>query len=691
MSAKRDLLVEIGTEELPPRALEQLSATLGQSIATGFDMAQIGYGDVANFATPRRLAVLIQDLSETQPDRQVLKRGPALSAAFDAEHRPMPAALGFAKSCGVAVEALEQLATDQGNWLAYRSTLRGQQVRLLIPGIVRAALAQLPIPKRMRWGAGSEEFVRPVHWAVLLFGPETLAAELLGVKAGHATRGHRFHHPDPILLYEPSAYPLILETSGRVLADFARRRDTIRGLVEGAAQAIGATPVIDPDLLAEVTALTEWPVTVVGDFDKQYLELPAELLIATLKGQQKYFHLIDDQGRILPHFVAISNIESLHPETVRRGNERVVNPRLADAAFFWRQDRRTLLYARRELLKGVVYQEKLGTVFDKSQRLAALAAHIAARIGGDPALAERAGRLAKCDLLTDLVGEFPELQGVMGRYYAAHDGEPEEVAVALLEQYLPRHAGDRLPQTKTGQALALADKLDTLAGVFGIGQAPSGDRDPFGLRRAALGSLRIMMECELALDAEELLTHAVLNYAGRIDAETVVARVFDFMMERLRGYLIDDSISPEVFEAVLARCPTCPYDLGRRVRAVSSFQQLPEAAALAAANKRINNLLKQAQGAMQGSVDEHLLSHPAEIELAKAVQAITPAVESKFRNHDYAGALKTLADLRAPIDTFFDQVLVLCEDTGLRTNRLALLQQIKVLFLEVADISRLPG
>ncbi|MGH8703631.1 MAG: glycine--tRNA ligase subunit beta, partial [Burkholderiales bacterium] len=446
MSAKRDLLVEIGTEELPPRALEQLSATLGQSIAAGFDMAQIGYGDVANFATPRRLAVLIKDLPETQPDREVLKRGPALSAAFDAEHRPTPAALGFAKSCGVAVEALEQLATDQGNWLAYRSTLRGQQARLLIPGIVRAALAQLPIPKRMRWGAGSEEFVRPVHWAVLLFGPEPLAAELLGVNAGHTTRGHRFHHPDPILLVEPSAYPLILETSGRVLADFARRRDTIRGLVEAAAQAIGATAVVDPDLLAEVTALTEWPVTVVGDFDKHYLELPSELLIATLKGHQKYFHLIDDQGRILPHFIVISNIESLHPETVRRGNERVVNPRLADAAFFWRQDRRTPLHARRELLKGVVYQEKLGTVFEKTQRLAALAAHIAASIGGDPALAERAGQLAKCDLLTDLVGEFPELQGVMGRYYAAHDGEPEEVAVALLEQYLPRHAGDRLPQ-----------------------------------------------------------------------------------------------------------------------------------------------------------------------------------------------------------------------------------------------------
>ncbi|MGH8508379.1 MAG: glycine--tRNA ligase subunit beta [Gammaproteobacteria bacterium] len=691
MTAKRDLLVEIGTEELPPRALEQLSAALTQSIAAGFDKAQLGYGEVASFATPRRLAVLIRDLAETQPDREVLKRGPALSAAFDAEHRPTPAALGFANSCGVAIEALEHFATEQGRWLAYRSTLHGQQAKLLIPGIVRAALAQLPIPKRMRWGIGSDEFVRPVHWAVLLFGPETLDAELLGVKAGHATRGHRFHHPDPILLYEPSAYPLILETSGRVLADFARRSDTIRGLVEAAAQGIGATAVIDPDLLAEVTGLTEWPVAVTGDFDKAYLQLPAELLIATLKVHQKYFHLIDDHGRMLPHFVAISNIESPHPETIQRGNERVVNPRLADAAFFWRQDLRTPLHARRERLKGVVYQEKLGTLFDKTQRLAALAAYIAAGTGGDPALAERAGQLAKCDLLTDLVGEFPELQGVMGRYYAAQDGEPEEVAVALLEQYLPRHAGDRLPQTKTGQALALADKLDTLAGVFGIGLAPAGDRDPFALRRAALGSLRIMMESELALDAEELLSRAARNYVGGIDVESVVARVFDFMMERLRGYLVDDGISPAVFEAVLARRPTSPYDFGLRVRAVSSFQALPEATALAAANKRINNLLKQAQSPTQGSLDQRLLSHPAEIQLAEAVQAITPAVEMKFHNHDYPGVLKTLADLRAPIDTFFDQVLVLCEDPGLRTNRLALLQRLNAMFIRVADISRLPG
>ncbi|MFP5506975.1 MAG: glycine--tRNA ligase subunit beta, partial [Gammaproteobacteria bacterium] len=483
----RDLLIEIGTEELPPKALPRLSQAFTDGVRKGLEQAGLAFGAVHSYAAPRRLAVWIEGLAAAQSDREQIRRGPALTAAFDADGNPTPGAQGFARSCGVAIEQLERLETDKGAWLIHRVMERGRGTGELIPEIVTQSLNQLPIPKRMRWGAGSAEFVRPVHWVVLLFGDTVIETEILGVKSGRETRGHRFHHPDTIYIGEPAAYAPVLETEGRVLADFAARREAIRGQVIAAGVAAGGRAVIKEELLDEVSALVEWPVAVLGDFETRFLDVPSEALISTMQDNQKYFPVVDAAGKLLPHFITIANIVSRDPVQVKAGNERVVRPRLADAAFFWNQDRKQRLEERIDKLGTMVFQNRLGTLLDKQKRVATLAGHIARHIGGVPQLAERAAMLAKCDLLTQMVFEFPELQGVMGRYYAQHDGEPTEVALALDEQYSPRFAGDRLPETATGQALAIADRLDTLVGIFAIGQPPSGDKDPFALRRAALG------------------------------------------------------------------------------------------------------------------------------------------------------------------------------------------------------------
>lgn len=684
----RDLLIEIGTEELPPKALLTLSNAFTASIANGLAKAGLSHADVRAFATPRRLAVQVAQLAAVQPTQTLERRGPALSACFDAAGHPTPAALGFARSCGVDFDQLERQEAGKGACVIHRHSQPGKPTVELLPGVIEDALAQLPIPKRMRWADLSVAFVRPVHWVVLLFGDEVVATQVMGIDAGRLSYGHRFHHPDAIAIATPTEYARCLE-EGRVIADFATRRALIRTQVEAAATRVGGQAVMDAALLDEVTALVEWPVALLGRFEARFLAVPQEALISTMKGNQKYFHVVDGDGRLLPCFITVSNIESRDPAQVIAGNERVIRPRFTDAAFFWDQDRKQSLASRRETLKTVVYQQKLGTQYEKSLRVAALAAFIAEQIGTDAARVRRAAELAKCDLLSQMVGEFPELQGVMGRYLALHDGEDAEVAQAIDEQYLPRFAGDAVPVTPVGQALALADKLDTLAGIFAIGMKPSGDKDPYGLRRAALGALRIMIERRLTLDLDDLLRRAMATQPEDKDADALVGALFDYMMERLRAYYADSGIRADEFDAVLATRPRSPYDFEQRVRAVTAFCKLPEADSLTAANKRIRNILKQTDAIPAEHIATERLLETAERQLHACLTDMAAIVGPLLDRGEYRAALERLAGLRQPVDAFFDDVMVLVEDAGLRANRLALLNAVGRLFLRVADLSRL--
>ena len=689
MSETRELLVEIGTEELPPKALKRLSQAFADGMAKQLQEAGLGFQSIQTAAAPRRLALTVRALEVCQPDRETVRRGPALTAAFDEEGCPTQAALGFAKSCGVAVEELDQLETARGSWLSFRKLDKGRDTRELVPGMVEAALAGLPIPKRMRWGAGEAEFVRPVHWVVLLFGDQAVPGRVLGIEAGRATRGHRFHHPGPIELAHARDYLDVLREQGKVLADYRARRETIREQVTGAGVALGGQALIDEDLLDEVCSLVEWPVALSGRFEERFLEVPAEALISSMQDHQKYFPLVNDEGRLLPHFITVANVESLDPDQIRAGNERVIRPRLADAAFFWEQDRKQPLASRREGLKKMVFQKRLGSLADKQDRLARLAVCIAREIGGDTAHAERAATLCKCDLLTSMVYEFPELQGIMGRYYALSDGEPEDVATAIEEHYRPAFAGDALPATTTGRALALADRLDSLVGIFAIGQPPTGDKDPFALRRAALGLVRICIEAGLDLDLAHLLDETARGFPCEIGAENATGAVFDYVMDRLSGYYQEAAVAGDLVDAVLATRPTRLLDIDRRIRACQAFRELPEAEALAAANKRIGNILKKAGETMPDRVEPERLKEPAEQALAAALDDLRPGVLTKMDEGDYESALKILAGLREPVDAFFDQVMVMDEDPELRANRLALLASMAALFLRVADLSRL--
>jgi glycyl-tRNA synthetase beta chain len=691
MSNKNDLLIELGTEELPPTALKKLSEAFTSGIVAGLEKAKLSFGEVKPYATPRRLAVLIHNLDTTQSDKEVEKRGPAVKAAFDGDGNPTKATEGFARSCGVGPSELQTMETDKGAWLVYRSTQKGQATSALIPGIVQDSLNKLPIPKRMRWGDLEAEFVRPVHWLVMLFGDDVIDAEILTVKSGRDTCGHRFHHPDHIFLGEPAAYAPILETTGHVIADFNDRREAIRGQVMEAAEKNGGKAVIDEALLDEVTGLVEWPLAVVGSFEERFLEVPPECLISAMKSHQKYFHMVDSDGKLMPNFITVSNIDSRHPDYVREGNERVIRPRLSDADFFWTQDKKQSLESRVDSLKTVLFQKKLGTVFDKTQRVATIAEHIASDIGGDGTKAARAALLAKCDLMTDMVVEFTSLQGTMGRYYATIDGEDAEVAAALEEQYMPRFAGDELPAGKAGQALAIADKLDTLIGIFGIGQVPSGDKDPFALRRAALGALRIIIEKGLDIDLKASLEHAAETNSGLFDNPQVINQVFDFMMSRLKAYYADAGVAPDTFEAVLAQQPTQPVDFDARLKAVTAFRQLDEAESLAAANKRIGNILKKAEEAIPAAIDPSRFIDDAEQALFEKVEAMATVVAPLFAERNYEAALKELAALHPEVDTFFDEVMVMADDATVRTNRLGLLKRLSELFLEVADLGQLQG
>ena len=690
----RHLLLELGTEELPAKIQLKLVEALRDGIAKGLDDAGLPHGDLAVFVTPRRLAVRVADLALAQSDRAVEKRGPALAAAYK-DGAPTPAATGFARSCGVEFDRLEKLETDKGAWLVYRSVEAGRPTAELIPDIVKKAVAALPIPKPMRWGAGKAEFIRPVHWAVLLLGGDVIATELLGVKTGRTTYGHRFHAPQAISLESPAEYERKLEAA-KVLANFSRRRDDIHAQVIAEGPKFNGISVIDPELLDEVTGLVEWPVALTGRFEPEFLAVPAEALIATMKDNQKYFHIVDAHGKLLPHFITIANLESTRPQSVIDGNERVVRPRLTDAKFFFETDRKQRLSAHWPALEKVVFQTQLGTVAEKCTRVAELAAKVAHAIGCDPELARRAAKLSKCDLMTNMVGEFPELQGIMGMHYARHDGEGEDVALALNEQYLPRFAGDVLPSGKTGMALAIADKIDTLTGIFGINQAPTGDKDPFALRRAAIGLLRIIVEKQLPLDLVELIDWALAELKNPelmanppkliADAE-LKTQLVDFLLNRFRASYTDAGIPTDVIQAVLARRPTRPADFDARVKAVAYFRELPEAEALAAANKRVANILAKAEGEFSAPVNPSLLEAGAEQALADAVLAIDAELAPVFAAHDYQAALTRLASLRECVDRYFEDVMVNAEDAAVRANRLALLTRLRGLFLAVADIS----
>jgi len=691
MSDRRTLLFELGSEELPPKALLRLSEALRAEVVEGLGNAGLAHGVVETYATPRRLAVIIRDLSGAQADREVERRGPAVQAAFDEDGQPRPAVLGFARSCGVEVEALERMETPKGTWLVHRFLQQGQTVAEIFPALLTAALDRLPIPKRMRWGALDEQFVRPVHWLVLMFGDEVIPFSIFELTSGRVTYGHRFHAPEALSLAHADDYPSLLEGQGHVLPSFPERRERIRRQLVACATELGGQAVIDPALLDEVTGMIEWPLAVVGHFDERFLEVPHEALISAMKGHQKYFHVVSDAGELMPAFVTISNIESRDPDVVRSGNERVIRPRLADAEFFWQQDCAHPLFDHVEALKRVLFQKALGTLHDKSERIVALAAHIATALGGDAEMARRASVLAKCDLLTGMVGEFPELQGTMGCYYARHDGEQEAVALALEEQYRPRFAGDELPASHTGRALAIADKLDTLVGIFAIGQAPTGDRDPFALRRSALGILRMMVEDGLALDLVELIEVAATAYdaQGLVVTSDVRESVFGFMIDRLRAYFADRDVDADVFEAVRLCRPTAPVDFAVRANAVAAFRSLPEAAGLARANKRIRNILRKAGEAIPEQVDARLFQEAAEQDLASAMSGLDDRIGPLLEQGRYGEVLEHLAGLHGPVDAYFDAVMVMADDAGLRANRLAQLQALSNMFLQVADISAL--
>ena len=683
------LLVELGTEELPPKALKTLGLAFRDGIVRGLTERKLGFGEIQWFATPRRLAVLISEVQLQAPDETVETLGPPVASARDKSGSWSPAAMGFAKKQGVTPEQLQEFDTPKGSRLGLKSTVKGANTSASLNEIIQGSIQQLPIPKRMRWGASRVEFVRPVHWVVAMLGADCEHGKILGLATGNTTRGHRFHSSGDITLKRPEDYPAAL-AEAKVVADFEQRREMIREQVEIEASALNARAVIDDNLLDEVTGLVEWPVALTGSFEARFLEVPAEALVSSMKEHQKYFHLVDEDGKLRPNFITIANIESTDPIQVIAGNERVIRPRLSDAAFFFETDKKTSLEQRVAKLESVVFQQKLGTLKDKTERVMGVAAELASRIGGAPALAERAALLSKTDLLTEMVQEFADMQGTAGYYYALHDGEEQDVATALAQQYLPKFAGDRLPENPTACALGLADRLDTLVGIFGIGQAPTGSKDPFALRRASLAVLRIMVEQGLDLDLRDCLELAAGQYPTGVIAAGTTEKVFDYMIERFRAWYEEESIPAEVFRAVSARNLSQPLDIQRRVHAVHAFSELPEASALAAANKRVSNILgKLDPGHAFGEVSTSLLVEPQEKELATQLSALTGVAHGHLADGRYTEALACLAGLREPVDAFFDGVMVNAEDEALRANRLNLLKALRDLFLQVADISQL--
>ncbi|MFP1962219.1 glycine--tRNA ligase subunit beta [Lonsdalea quercina] len=683
----KTFLVEIGTEELPPKALRQLAQSFAANFSAELDAAGLTYQAVNWFAAPRRLALKVTALSASQPDREVEKRGPAISQAFDANGQPTKAAEGWARGCGITVDQAERLTTDKGEWLLFRAQVKGQAAQTLLPGMVSVALGKLPIPKLMRWGNSDVQFVRPVHTVTMLLGDELIPGTVLGIESARTLRGHRFMGEAEFTIDNADQYPEILLERGKVVADYEARKAMIKRDAEQAAQKIGGKADLSESLLEEVASLVEWPVVLTATFEEKFLAVPAEALVYTMKGDQKYFPVYDDAGKLLPHFIFVANIESKDPQQIIAGNEKVVRPRLADAEFFFNTDRKKRLEDHLPRLETVLFQQQLGSLRDKTDRIQALAGWVAKQIGADVNHATRAGLLSKCDLMTNMVFEFTDTQGVMGMHYARHDGEDEDVAVALNEQYQPRFAGDDLPSSPVACALAIADKMDTLAGIFGIGQHPKGDKDPFALRRAALGALRIIVEKQLPLDLQTLTEEAVRLYGDKLTNANVVDDVIEFMLGRFRAWYQEEGHTVDTIQAVLARRPTRPADFDARVKAVSHFRTLEQAVALAAANKRVSNILAKSTESLNDSVQASLLKEKEEIQLATYVTALNSKLAPWFAEGRYQEALVELAQLREPVDSFFDKVMVNAEEQEVRINRLTLLNELRNLFLKVADIS----
>ena len=682
----QNFLVEIGTEELPPKALKTLATSFADNVEAELNQAGLSFDKIEWFAAPRRLAVKVLNLATQQPSKEIEKRGPAVSAAFDAEGKPTKAAEGWARGCGITVEQAERISTDKGEWLVHRAKIEGQPTKNLLNDIVANALAKLPIPKPMRWADKTVQFIRPVHTVTMLLGDELIEGEILGVASARTIRGHRFLGEKEFEIQHADQYPQLLREKGSVVADFNERKAEILAKSQAKATALGGVADIEESLLEEVTSLVEYPNVLAAKFEERFLAVPAEALVYTMKGDQKYFPIYDKEGKLLPHFIFVSNINPEDPTAIIEGNEKVVRPRLTDAEFFFKTDLKQKLVDRLPRLETVLFQQQLGTLKDKTDRIEQLAGEIAKQIGADEAKAKRAGLLSKCDLMTNMVFEFTDTQGVMGMHYARHDGEDEEVAVALNEQYMPRFAGDELPKSLVASAVALADKFDTLTGIFGIGQAPKGSADPFALRRAALGALRIIVEKNLPLDLEDLVKKSAALFGDKLTNQNVVADVVDFMLGRFRAWYQDEGIAVDVIQAVLARRPTRPADFDARVRAVSHFRTLDSAEALAAANKRVSNILAKADAAI-GEINLTACVEPAEKALAEAVLALRTEVQPLIAKGDYTAVLDKLANLRAPVDSFFDNVMVNAEDPALRQNRLAILNTLQDLFLQVADIS----
>ncbi|KGK18631.1 glycine--tRNA ligase subunit beta [Vibrio navarrensis] len=684
----KEFLIELGTEELPPKQLRTLAEAFAANFEAELKAADLAHEGIKWFATPRRLALKVTNLAEGQADKVVEKRGPAVAVAFDADGKPTKAAEGWARGNGITVEQADRLKTDQGEWLLYKQEVKGQQAKAVVVELAAKALANLPIAKPMRWGDKETQFIRPVKTLTILFGEELIEGEILGVSSARTIRGHRFMGEAEFTIDSASQYPAILEERGKVIADYDARKATIIADAQKAAQQVGGVADLEDDLVEEVTSLVEWPVVLTAKFEEKFLKVPSEALVYTMKGDQKYFPVYDAEQKLLPNFIFVSNIESKEPRHVIEGNEKVVRPRLADAEFFFNTDRKSKLIDRLPQLETAIFQQKLGTIKDKTDRITELAGYIAEQIGADVEKSKRAGLLAKCDLMTSMVFEFTDTQGVMGMHYARHDGEAEEVAVALNEQYMPRFAGDSLPTNGVSAAVAMADKLDTIVGIFGIGQAPKGS-DPFALRRASLGVLRIIVEYGYNLDLVDLVAKAQSLFGDRLTNENVEQDVIEFMLGRFRAWYQDEGFSVDIIQAVLARRPTKPADFDQRVKAVSHFRELDAAESLAAANKRVGNILAKFEGELPTEIELSLLQEDAEKALAENVEVLTEALEPAFATGNYQQALSQLAALREPVDAFFDNVMVMADDEALKKNRLTLLNNLRNLFLQIADISLL--
>jgi glycyl-tRNA synthetase beta chain len=685
--SQENLLIELGTEELPPKSLRKLAESFASNVEAELIKAELSFEKVEWLASPRRLAVVVTQLASAQADKVVEKRGPAVNIAFDDNGVATQAAQGWARSNGITVDQTERLVTDKGEWLLFKSSVTGQHINELIPGIAATALGKLPIAKPMRWGSESTQFIRPIHTVTMLFGRDLIQGELLGVTSDRIIRGHRFMGEHELTLAHADDYESLLDDSGKVIVNYERRKAIIREQVEAVAAYENGVAAIDEDLLEEVTSLVEWPVTLVGSFEEKFLAVPSEALISTMKDNQKYFPVLDKEGNLLPRFIFVSNIVSRDPKQVVSGNEKVIRPRLADAEFFFETDKKKTLESRLASLSTVLFQQQLGTLKEKSERISAVAEKVAVKIEANAQHAQRAGLLSKADLMSDMVMEFPDVQGVMGMYYARFDGEHEEVAIALNEQYLPRFAGDTLPTSLVACAVSIADKLDTLVGIFGIGQAPKGDKDPFALRRAAIGLLRIMTDKNLDLDIVDLAEIAKEQYTDKLTNENVVNDVVDFLFARFRATYQAGGYSVELIQSVLERRPTKPVDFEKRIKAVAKFQTLPEAAPIAAANKRISNILAKVTENIANDVDTGLLQEDAEKVLVATLSSLESKLSVLFAQGDYEAALFELASLQAPVDAFFDSVMVMADDPAIKQNRLALLNRLRNLFLQIADVS----